>query len=73
MSAACQLALFVDVAQKRARRKESPRLYGAICYLRRIGYPVWRRGGQHLVRGRQVTTRELFMLADHVLPMHIDG
>jgi hypothetical protein len=68
-----QLALPIEAPQPRPRRKESSRLYRAICQLRRFGYPVWRRGGQHLVRGRQVTTRELFMLADNVLPLYVGG
>jgi hypothetical protein len=68
-----QLALFADPPQPRPRRKESPRLYDAVCLLRRLGHPVWRRGGQHLVRGRQVTTRELHMLAGSAVRARLDG
>lgn len=54
-----QLALFADPPQPRPRRYEPRRFYRMVLQLRSLGYRVYRRGRQHLVAGRQMTTREL--------------
>lgn len=63
MRAALQLALDIETPQWRPRRRESPKLYAAILAFRARGWSVRRCGAQHLVAGRQVTTRELMRLA----------
>jgi hypothetical protein len=61
-----QHVLDLDAAQQRPPRKEHPRVYRAVQQLRRQGIRVYRRGREHLVGSRQLTTRQMLSLAQQV-------
>jgi hypothetical protein len=58
-----QHVLDLDRAQARPPWPESLKVYRAILALRARGLRVWRRGREHLVGGRQLSTRQMMAQA----------
>lgn len=56
-----QLAMAVDAAN--AASRESETFYGAVIYLRRAGFKVYRQGNHHKIDGKRLTAERALWFA----------